>query len=325
MNEKVKEESTEEVDVFEQVYNSLVSPESEKTEEVVVEKTEETEEKEVKPEPAQEPAPTKPESTPEQKPFSFEEDKLYPVPGKDGIEYVPFKKLKRWLEAGRGASQVMEKMKRREEELASPIAISEGVKDLPPELQETMYQEIKQVVDKYRAEAKLGKKFDKPSDPLPKEDRSFLQQLKTEREHWQQKQQEEIILTKAKENVTEVVKFAKEQFGVEIDEALGEKLRQAANKYSDETGTPLHQVDLIGVFTRLVPAHIRVNLKNQMELAGQVVKKAAPVVAPKGSPAPKSSSKKKKLSEMSGEEAAALDSAERDNLASEQLREWLGR
>ena len=269
----------------------------------------------------------KPATVVEEKPFQFEEDRLYPVPGKDGIEWVPFKKFKRYVEQGRGAEKLVKDYKTKEERLKTPIAIHESVSDLPEPAREKLFAELTKLVDRVRGEAGLPQKLTpKPVAELPPEYKGLLDKYKNESEQRERYYAEQKVLTKMDENVKELVSFAKDQFGHEIDNNLGEQIRANANKLAEQLGVPLEQVDLIGVYTRLVPAHLRAGIKNQMELEGKTAPQSKPTVAPKASPSPRipSGKKKEKLEDYSQAELEALSKDERDALVHKQLVSMLG-
>ena len=275
---------------------------------------------EVKTEPAK-PTPT------DEKPFQFEEDRLYPVPGKDGIEWVPYKKFKRYVEQGRGAEKLVKEYKTKEERLKTPIAIHESVSDLPEPAREKLFAELTKLVEKVRSEAGLPQKLTpKPVAELPPEYKGLLDKYKNESEQRERYYAEQKVLTKMDGNVKELVSFAKDHFGHEIDNNLGEQIRANANKLAEQLGVPLEQVDLIGVYTRLVPAHLRAGIKNQMELEGKTAPQSKPTVAPKASPSPRipSGKKKEKLEDYSQAELEALSKDERDALVHKQLVSMLG-
>lgn len=313
------------LDVFEKLYQEATSPTAEEKSPAV----EETKaaEKPIKDTPAKEEIPEKSAPAQEEKPFRFEEDRLYPVPGKDGIEYVPYAKFKRWFEAGKGATQLVEKMKTREKELATPIALSESVKDIPSAEHDAMFAEMAAVANKYRQKSGMKPTAQAAVDPLPKEDREFLNQVRQERNEFQNRANYEKALTKSRQDVTTMVEFAKNSLGLEIDDALGHKIMAEQEKYARENGLKLSQVDLIGILTRLVPDHLKAKTMNEMELKGQVSQKRAPVVSPKSIPAPRTphAGQNKKLMELSQDELASKSSSERDDLLSSHLRETIGR
>jgi len=318
MQEEQNVEEAPEVD-FDALYNQYAN-ESEPAEAV------EQEEATVPVPPAQEEeVPEEAEAPKEPEPFQFDEKLSYPVPGRDGIDYVPFKKFKRWIEQGRGAARLIERMKTREKELSNPIAINESLSDIPDDLRQDLYERVKKTVDQFRQEISLPRKFNSGQN-LQNEDRSLLEATRAEIQQLRSERSKEKILTTMRENVIMVDNFAKEELGVEIDEKLGSQLRAAANEEARRLDIPLHKVNLVGVLTRLVPSHIKANIRNQMELDGKKAPSSKPVVGPKASPGPRATSAgKRKLSELSQSELEALGAEGREALLNEHLMGVLGK
>lgn len=328
-DEKLPVEKSED-DVFEAIYNQYVSPTTEVKEETKVEepKAEEKPAAEAgKKEPAlSSPAPAPAEPAPEQKqePFKFEEDKLYPVPGKHGVEYIPFPKLKRLLEQGRGAVKLVEDHKKKETELGGAIAIHESLVDIPAEARTALYDELGKVVDKFREEAKLGKKFDQQKPALPEKYQKYLDS-RMQRDAAEAKEKDtEKSLTKLRGNVTEVIEYAKAHFGHDISEEEGARIRQEANILSERSGIGLEQIDLVGIYGRLFPAQLKAKLLNDMEAKGAVKAPATPTIAPKSAPQPRGKAKRK-MAEYSQAELNDMPREEREELVMEELKTIHGR
>jgi hypothetical protein len=123
--------------------------------------------------------------------------------------------------------------------------------------------------------------------------------------------------------VNDLVKFAKDEYGITIDEELGKQIYQEAHKYAKKNNLNLRHVDLITVFVRMNPGKLRANLQAKMELDGKKSPKKAPVVGPKTTTAPKEPPAKS-FDELSPEEQARQPKEVREAALEKSLKNFFG-
>lgn len=259
--------------------------------------------------------------------FEFNPNQYYPVPGRSGqTEWVPFKAFKRYIEKGRNYTQLMEKMKAQETELAAPRVIADSIKDIPEEHKDKLFQEIQAIVNKVRQEAKLAPvttPMPKKESELPPKYKALLDEFAVRQEQEKRQRHEADVLRKVDQAIKDVTDFAKKEYDVDIDDAMGDKIIEKAKEIAAANEVPLYKVDLISVFARLNQGRMKAKKLNDAGLEGRVKKPKVPVVAPKTGTMPKEG--KKKYDELSDDERSAMDPDERSKALDEHLMKFFGR